>query len=94
MSSKYSDAELITACINGESWAWDALVDRYRRLVYSLTLRRGLGQEDAADVIQEVFTVLLEIPHNLRAPQGLAAWPITTTKRTSWRMTRRRPRCE
>lgn len=92
LSSEYADAELITACTNGESWAWDALVDRYRRLVYSLALRTGLGQEDAADVFQMVFTVLLENLHNLRAPQGLAAWLITTTKRTSWRMTRRRHR--
>jgi RNA polymerase sigma factor (sigma-70 family) len=92
LSCEHADAELIAACINGESWAWDALVDRYRRLVFSLALRTGLGHEDAADVFQMVFTVLLENLHNLRTPQGLAAWLITTTKRTSWRVMHRRQR--
>jgi RNA polymerase sigma factor (sigma-70 family) len=92
LPSPYSDAELIAACSSREAWAWDALIDRYKRLVYSVALRAGLGQEDAADVFQTVFTVLLENLHKLHAPQGLAAWLITTTKRTSWNVLRKRRR--
>nr|MBC7245182.1 sigma-70 family RNA polymerase sigma factor [Chloroflexota bacterium] len=92
MPTEYTDAQLITACLNGQAWAWDTLVDRYKRLVYSLALRAGLGEEDAADVFQTVFTVLVESLPNLRAPQGLAAWLITTTKRTSWNVLRKRSR--
>jgi len=92
LPSEQSDAELIAACADREAWAWDALVDRYKRLVYSVALRAGLGQEDAADVFQTVFTALVRNLHKLTAPQGLAAWLITTTKRTSWNVMRKRRR--
>jgi RNA polymerase sigma factor (sigma-70 family) len=92
LPSEHTDAELIAACIGGQAWAWDALVERYSRLVYSIALRAGVGREDAADVFQTVFTVLVENLHTLRTPKGLAAWLITTTKRTSWHMLRKRRR--
>jgi RNA polymerase sigma factor (sigma-70 family) len=92
LPSEQSDAQLVAACQKGEAWAWDALVDRYKRLVYSVALRVGLSQEDAADVFQTVFAVLLENLHKLRDPQGLAAWLITTSKRTSWSAIRKRQR--
>jgi len=92
LPTKHTDAELIAACMHKEAWAWDALVDRYKRLVYSVALRAGLGPEDAADIFQTVFVLLLEHLHTLWAPQGLAAWLITTTKRESWRMLRKQQR--
>ena len=92
MPSPQSDRELIAACITGEAWAWDALVDRYKRLIYSVALRAGLGQEDAADVFQTVFVLLLEKVHGIRDPQALGAWLITTTKRQSWRVLKKRQR--
>jgi RNA polymerase sigma factor (sigma-70 family) len=92
LPSEHSDAQLIAACQKGEAWAWDALVERYKRLVYSVALRAGLSQEDASDVFQTVFAVLLENLSRLRDPQGLAAWLITTSKRTSWTVMRKRHR--
>lgn len=45
-----------------EPEAWDRLVTLYGPLVYSWSLRAGLQQPDADDVVQEVFrTVLLKI---------------------------------
>jgi RNA polymerase sigma factor (sigma-70 family) len=81
-----SDRELVAACLNGESWAWDALLDRYSRLVYAVALRAGLTPEDAEDVFQTVFIRLLENLHRLREPQAIAAWLITTAKRASWNL--------
>jgi RNA polymerase sigma factor (sigma-70 family) len=89
---EHSDGQLIAACTQGEAWAWEALVDRYRRLVYSIPLRVGLAPEDAADVFQTVFTLLLRRAHTLRDPQGLAKWLITTAKRESWNVSRKRTR--
>jgi len=90
LPTKHTDPQLIAACIAKEAWAWDVLVDRYKRLVYSIALRAGLGLDDAADVFQTVFVSLLKHLHTLRAPQGLAAWLITTSKRESWRVARKR----
>lgn len=90
MPTGHTDPELISACRNRQAWAWDALVDRYKALVYSIALRSGLDKEDAADVFQTVFARLLENVEAIRAPQGLAAWLITTTKRECWRSLRQR----
>lgn len=87
-----SDAELVAACKAGNAWAWDALVEKYKRLVYSLPLRAGLSEEDAADIFQIVFSRLYEHLDNIREPQALAAWLITTTKRESWKHAARKLR--
>jgi RNA polymerase sigma factor (sigma-70 family) len=92
LATQHSDGELIAACAKGEAWAWDALVDRYKALVYSVALRAGLPEEDAADVFQTAFERLLENLSTIRAPQGLAAWFITTTRREAWRVLRARNR--
>ena len=90
LPAEYSDRELVSACTSGQSWAWDALIDRYKRLVYSIPLRAGLTEQDAADVFQTVFTRLFEHLRSMRDPQGLAAWLITTAKRESWGTLRKR----
>jgi RNA polymerase sigma factor (sigma-70 family) len=87
-----SDHELIAACLSGESWGWDALVDRYSRLVYTVALRAGLTPADAEDVFQTVFIRLLENLQRLREPQAIAAWLITTAKRASWNLLRKEQR--
>jgi RNA polymerase sigma factor (sigma-70 family) len=87
-----SDDELLAACLRGEPAAWDALVDRYAALIYSIPLRFGLGDADAADVFQWVCLTLLEKLHTVRAPQGLAAWLITTTRRQCLAVARQRRR--
>lgn len=89
MPSEHSDCELLAACAKREAWAWDALVDRYAGLVYGVALRAGLSRDDAADVFQNVFAALLTHLGDIRAPQGLAAWLITTSKREAWRTLRR-----
>ena len=92
MSKELCDGELVRACTEGKTWAWDTLVDRYRRLVYAIPLRAGLSEEDAADVFQAVFTSLFEHLHTLRDSQGLAKWLMTTAQRESWTVSRKRRR--
>jgi RNA polymerase sigma factor (sigma-70 family) len=87
-----SDDELLARCATGEPAAWDALLDRYAALIYSIPLRYGLPEADAADVFQSVCLTLLEKMHTIRAPRGLAAWLITTTSRQSIALARRRRR--
>jgi RNA polymerase sigma factor (sigma-70 family) len=84
------DPELIEACLNGKNQAWEALITRYQRLVYSIPLRYGLSEHDANDVFQNVSLLLLENLHALRDRQRLGAWLVITTRRECWRMTRQR----
>jgi RNA polymerase sigma factor (sigma-70 family) len=76
-----TDEQLVAACLRGEPAAWDALVDRYAALIYSIALKYGFHEADAADLFQSVCVTLLEKLATVREPHGLAAWIITTTSR-------------
>jgi RNA polymerase sigma factor (sigma-70 family) len=76
-----TDDQLLAACLRGDQAAWDILVDRYAALIYSIPLRYGFREADAADVFQSVCVTLLEKLGTIREPRGLAAWIITTTSR-------------
>lgn len=92
MTVEYTDSELISACRRDVATAWNTLVDRYRRLVYSIPLRAGLSHDDAADVFQTTFTQLFQHLRTIREPEKLAGWLITTAKRESWNTSRKRRR--
>jgi RNA polymerase sigma factor (sigma-70 family) len=87
-----TDEDLLAACLRGEQAAWNALVDRYAALIYSIPLRHGLSEHDAADVFQSVCVTLLEKLGSIRDPRGLPAWIITTTNRQSWALLRHNTR--
>ena len=63
-----SDAELQAACLKGDERAWDTLVNRYGALIYSIPLKYGFGEADAADVFQAVCITLLEKLGSIREP--------------------------
>jgi RNA polymerase sigma factor (sigma-70 family) len=79
-----SDADLISACKDGEEEAWDALVGRYERLVYTIPYRYGLTPTEVSDVFQSVWLALLRNLTNLRQPDRIAAWLVTTARRECW----------
>jgi RNA polymerase sigma factor (sigma-70 family) len=79
-----SDTDLISACRDGEEEAWDALVARYERLVYTIPSRYGLTPAEINDVFQSVWLALLKNLENLRQPDRIAAWLVTTTRRECW----------
>ena len=84
MSSKYkshTDPELVAMCLKGDAQAWEALIIRYRRLVYSVPVRFGFTSADAADVFQAVCLKLIEHLHELKDETKVSAWLITTTTR-------------
>jgi RNA polymerase sigma factor (sigma-70 family) len=83
-----ADSALVQACLAGDEAAWEALVERYGRLVYSVARRCGLGDADADDVFQVVFTMLVRHLGALRDQTRLASWLITTAYRESWRVGR------
>jgi RNA polymerase sigma factor (sigma-70 family) len=87
-----SDENLLAACRNGDESAWETLLDRYERLVYSIPLNYGLSQADAADIAQITFTYFIESISTLRDDSNLAAWLGTVARRHSWRMIEKRKR--
>jgi RNA polymerase sigma factor (sigma-70 family) len=83
-----SDAALLLACRQGDAAAWEALIMRYQRLVYSVPRRAGLSDELAADVFQHVFATLLTKLDQIEQPERIGAWLVTTARREAWRVSR------
>lgn len=79
-----SDAELVKACRQGDESAWNALVDRYQRLVFAVPRRAGLSEEQASDVFQDVFMILFEKLDEIEQPDKIRSWLVTTAKFKTW----------
>jgi len=89
LQSKYmrrTDKELFIACRNGDESSWEALVDRYQRLIYTIPRRAGLDQDQASEVFQDVFVTLLEKIDDINDPDRLHAWLVTAARRKTWRL--------
>ena len=84
-----TDADLVRACSRGDRQAWETLVRRYERLVFSVARRSGLDEDASADVFQRVFVSLVEHVNTLEQPDRLSAWLVTSAKREAWRAGRR-----
>ena len=84
------DSDLLHRCHDGDAHAWEALVTRYERLIFSVALRNGLTREDAADVTQTTFVALLESMARLRDDERVSYWLMTVARRQAWRLRRRR----
>jgi RNA polymerase sigma factor (sigma-70 family) len=80
------DRELLLACRRGDEAAWETLVNRYQRLIYTIPRRAGLDEDQAAEVFQEVFTTLFEKLSDIEQPERLQAWLVTTARRKTWRL--------
>lgn len=78
------------ACLRGDDGAWEALVRRYGRLVHGIAQRCGLGPDDAADLLQNVYLVIYRNLGLLDEPAALGGWISTIARREAWRMARRR----
>jgi len=83
-SVEISDAELIKACRRGEETAWNKLVERYQRLIFTIPRRAGLSEEQAADILQEVFLTLFEKLDDIEQPDKIRSWIVTTAKFKTW----------
>lgn len=86
------DAVLVHACRHGDAQAWEQLVRRYQRLIYTIPRRARLDDDDAADVFQTVFQRLHRHLDNLTQPERLQAWLVTTARRETLRLVRERGR--
>ncbi|HTU16776.1 MAG TPA: sigma-70 family RNA polymerase sigma factor [Gemmataceae bacterium] len=75
----------------GQPQAWDRLVELYTPLLYRWARRAGLQPQDAADIVQDVFTILVrKLPDFVYDKQrSFRAW-LRTLLLNRWRDGRRR----
>ena len=87
-----SDRDLIRRCRQGSAGAWRQVLKKYERLVYSIPLRYGLSRDDAADIAQITFTILIQSLDGLSEDSHLGPWLVTVARRHTWRLLERNRR--
>lgn len=79
--------DLVTRAANGDKHAWDALVERFIPLIWSICRSYRLGDADAEDVGQNVWLHLVDQLDKIRDPAALPGWLATVTRRECLRVT-------
>src|SRR5690348_17655107 len=64
-------SELVARAREGDSEAWDALVERYSPLIWSICRKHRLGRTDSDDVAQSVWLRLVDQLDKVRDPAAL-----------------------
>jgi RNA polymerase sigma factor (sigma-70 family) len=85
-------AGVVRRAAAGEKDAWDAIVESFSGLVWSVANAHRLGPADAAEVMQTTWQRLLEHLDRIREPERLGGWLATTARRESLRMLKLRNR--
>jgi RNA polymerase sigma factor (sigma-70 family) len=80
--------DLVARARNGDELAWDALVELYAPLIWSVCRRYRLTRADAEDVAQVVWLYLAGQLGRIRDPAAIPAWLVTTTRRQCVRVRR------
>jgi RNA polymerase sigma factor (sigma-70 family) len=88
--TSWSDTHLIRACLSGNERAWAVLIDRYKRLIYSIPIKYGASPDDAADIFQAVCMELFSELTNLRKTESLKSWLITVASHQAYHWKKRR----
>ncbi|GAB4221964.1 MAG: sigma-70 family RNA polymerase sigma factor [Acidobacteriota bacterium] len=86
------DAALVRGCLQGREDAWEELVRRYRRLIYSIPVAFRFSEDQADEVFQRVALKLLEKLESLEKVGSLGSWIGTVTRRECLDIVRGRAR--
>jgi len=87
-----SHGELLLRAAAGEREAWDALVDRFDQMVWSVARSFRLDDAAASDVAQTVWLRLIENVDRIQDPERLPGWLATTCRREALRVIKRSER--
>jgi RNA polymerase sigma factor (sigma-70 family) len=87
-----STAELVQDARQGDTRAYEELVERHQRQVWAAVRSFRLSEADSNDAVQMTWLRLVENLNRLNDPTRLGAWLTTTAKRECLRLIRRRGR--
>jgi RNA polymerase sigma factor (sigma-70 family) len=91
-----ADQPTLTALVEraraGDGAAWNAVVDRFASLLWSVCRRHRLSDADAEDVCATVWLRLVERLDSIRTVEALPGWLATTTARECLAVIRHRKR--
>jgi RNA polymerase sigma factor (sigma-70 family) len=85
----YATGVLLKQASDGDQRAWEELVNRFTRLLWSVGRAHRLDTADAADAVQTTWLRLLEHLDRIEDPERLVSWLVTTMRRECLRTLRR-----
>jgi len=71
---------LVRGAAAGDSRAWEGLIERYGRLIWSITRDFKLVESDAADVFQTTWMRLIEHIDRIAHPDRVGSWLAATAR--------------
>jgi RNA polymerase sigma-70 factor (ECF subfamily) len=74
-----SDADLVSQCINGSNSAFEEIVRRYKKLVYSVVYKMISDKEEVNDISQEVFIRLYKSLERYNPEYKMSTWIVKIT---------------
>jgi RNA polymerase sigma factor (sigma-70 family) len=80
--------QLLARVVNGDQSAWDAIVQQYAGLVWSVARSYRLNAAATEDVVQTVWLRFAEHCGRIRQADRLASWLATTTRNEALRIIR------
>jgi RNA polymerase sigma factor (sigma-70 family) len=87
-AAAWNDTRLVKECLAGNEDAWSLLIDKYKALIYSIPVKYGLSQPEAADVFQATCMELLVRLAELREPRALPKWLMQVAHHECYRLKR------
>lgn len=72
--NRISEKEIIERVLGGDANAFEELVLRYEKTVYSLAVRMVSDREDAADMTQEAFIKAYNSLSSFRGDSRFSVW--------------------
>lgn len=79
-------ADLVQRANAGDRAAWEALVDMYAGMIFSIARSHRLNDADSTDVSQTTWLRLVENLDRLNDPARVGAWLATTARRECLRV--------
>jgi RNA polymerase sigma factor (sigma-70 family) len=79
---------LVRAAAGGDEDSWNALVDQFAGLVWSVVRSYRVDHATAADVVQETWFRQAGSLDRLRNPERVGAWLVTTARHETLRVLR------
>lgn len=84
--------ELLKSAAVGDQPAWNALIDQFGQMVWSIARSFRLDEATAKDVSQTVWLRLVENLDRINDPERLPGWLATTCRREALRLVKLRDR--
>ena len=86
--TEIDNGRLLAAAADGDQRSWEILVNHYAHLVWTVARSFRLDRADAADVSQTTWLKLVEHLRDIREPERLGSWLVTTARREALALVR------